>query len=183
MLLSLRLLQLADAIQIVALGQAILLPVRGGGSLLVEALIAAVVAAILLIRLLVSHLRFRLDYDLLLLLLSVWRVVLVGWRVELVPARRWQRHRRSVPIVSRRRLLRTTRRRFDEILLMQVATSTPIAVIHGLKSLLLARRGSLWASAGQLAATTIILLIHLSWKLTQREDSFDSRSWKSLGEK
>ena len=77
MLLSLRLLQLADAIQIVALGQAILLPVRGGGSLLVEALIAAVVAAILLIRLLVSHLRFRLDYDLLLLLLSVWRVALV----------------------------------------------------------------------------------------------------------
>ena len=159
-LLSFLLLQLADAIQIVALGQAILLPMRRRGRLLVEVLITAVVAAILLICLFVSHLCFRLDYDLLLLLLlPVWRVTLVGRRVKLVPARRWKRHRGAVTLVSMRGWLRAARRRFDEILLMQVATST-ITVTHGLKSLLFARSRSLWASPGQFSATAIALLIH-----------------------
>ena len=158
-LLSFLLFQLADAIQIVALGQAILLPMRRRGRLLVEVLITAVVAAILLICLFVSHLGFRLDYDLLLLLLPVWRVTLVGRRVKLVPARRWKRHRGAVTLVSMRGWLRAARRRFDEILLMQVATST-ITVIHGLKSLLFARCRSLWASPGQFSATAIALLIH-----------------------
>ena len=158
-LLSFLLFQLADAIQIVALGQAILLPMRRRGRLLVEVLITAVVAAILLICLFVSHLCFRLDYDLLLLLLPVWRVTLVGRRVKLVPARRWKRHRGAVTLVSMRGWLRAARRRFDEILLMQVATST-IAVTHGLKPLLFARCRSLWASPGQFSATAIALLIH-----------------------
>ena len=158
-LLSFLLFQLADAIQIVALGQAILLPMRRRGRLLVEVLITAVVAAILLICLFVSHLCFRLDYDLLLLLLPVWRVTLVGRRVKLVPARRWKRHRGAVTLVSMRGWLRAARRRFDEILLMQVATST-IAVTHGLKSLLFARCRSLWASPGQFSTTAIALLIH-----------------------
>ena len=160
-LLSFLLLQLADAIQIVALGQAILLPMRRRRSLLVQVLIAAVVVAILLICLFVAHLCLRLDNDLLLLLLvlSVWRVALVGWRVKLVPARRWKRHWGAVTLVSMRGWLRAARRRFDEILLMQVAAST-IAVTHGLKSLLLARCRSLWASAGQFPATAIALLIH-----------------------
>ena len=134
---------------------------RRRGSLLVEVLITAVVAAILLICLFVSHLCLRLDYDLLLLLLvlSIWGVALVGRRVKLVSSRRRKRHRGSVTFVSRRGWLRAARRCFNEILLMQVATST-IAVTHGLKSLLLARCRSLWASTGQFSATAIALLIH-----------------------
>ena len=131
------------------------------GSLLIEVLITAMVAAILLICLFVSHLCLRLDYDLLLLLLvlSIRRVALVGRRVKLVPARRWKRHRGSVTFVSRRGWLRAARRRFDEILLMQVATSS-IAVTHGLKSLLLARCRSLWTPPSHFSATAVTLLIH-----------------------
>ena len=111
MLLPILLSQLADAVQVVAFGQPILLlsvvvATGGRGSLLVEVMglggITAAVAAIRLSRLL--HLRFRLYYDLLTSVVLVLRllvlpgrrmvVVLVRRWVKLVPAGRRERHRR-----------------------------------------------------------------------------------------
>ena len=112
-LLPILLSQLADAVQVVALGQPILLlpvvVVATGGrrSLLVEVVglggITAAVAAILLSRLL--HLRFRLNYDLLPSVVLVLRLLVLPGRrivvallvrrwVKLVPPRRRERHRR-----------------------------------------------------------------------------------------
>ena len=171
MFLPISLPQLTDAVQVVALGQTMLLSMRRRRCLLIQLLgrITATVAAILLSCLFVPHLRFRLHYDLLpvllLLLLSGRRMALVRRWVKLVPSRRRYRHRWPVTFISGRGWLSTTCGRLDEILLMEVAPTT-IAVSHGVVPLLFARCRSLRTSTGQftplIAATTTTLLVHVS---------------------